>query len=47
MTKSKKKYIGTVTEEFKTSKGVHKVGSEYDCKDEFSYKYLLKTKKIK
>lgn len=42
----KKKYIGVVKNEFETSKGKHKVGSEYDCKDAFSYNYLKTTNKI-
>lgn len=44
----KSKYIGIVTsDDFKT-KGIHyKKGSEYDCKDKFSYEHLKSIKKIK
>tara|TARA_R110000787_G_scaffold38935_2_gene97766 strand:+ start:1524 stop:1667 length:144 start_codon:yes stop_codon:yes gene_type:complete len=44
----KKKYIGIViNSELKTSKGTYKIGSEYDCKDAFSYNHLKSIKKIK
>ena len=44
---AKSKFIGTVIREFKTSKGVHRVGTEYDCKDKFSKDYLISSNKIK
>lgn len=44
---AKKSYIGTVISEFRIRGKVKRVGTKYNCKNEFSFNELKKQNKIK